>query len=445
MAYETILVYLLVGLPIMAEIGYLFKVLQKVTVIAAVLALITALLLYPGLPTAGTFYVTATTWVFVLMVSSIYLLSSVYSYSYFNRRLSNCAINNYYALINLFVASMLFSLTINNYGLMWGGIEATTVTSALLIMTDKTALSLEVTWRYIIIVSVGLVFAFISVILLYYYFHTLTVSQILATGGGSSELVSVAVAIALVGIGTKIGIFPMHTWLPDAHSEAPAPVSALFSGVLLPTALYVLYMIYQISQPATLFILFATATIIAASVFLAYQKNYKRMFAYSSMENMGIALLGIAIGGYGLIGALIVLFAHSFGKAGAFYSSGNILHAFDTKEISGVSGLFGKMKTTSSALLLSSFAVTGMPPFGTFIGEFLIFSQLFAMHLYLELGIVLFFMMLAFISINYNISRMVFGEGKMAVQEAKGTTMIIPILSALISLLVGVVLILVMA
>ncbi len=443
MIYESLLVYLLIGLPIAAEIGYLFKALHKVTVAVSLLTFLTALLLYFGLPIAGTFYLTATTWVFVLMVSSIYLLSSVYSYSYFNRRLSKDAINNYYALMNLFVASMLFSLAINNYGLMWGGIEATTITSALLIMTDKTPISMEVTWRYIIIVSVGLVFAFISVILLYYYFHTLTVSQILAAGGRSSELVSVAVAIALVGIGTKIGIFPMHTWLPDAHSEAPAPVSALFSGVLLPTALYVLYMIYQISQPTMLFILFAMATIVAASVFLTYQKNYKRMFAYSSMENMGIALLGIAIGGVGLIGAMIVLFAHSFGKAGAFYSSGNILHTFETKEISEVTGLFGNMRTTSSAILLSSFAVTGMPPFGTFIGEFLIFAQLFAMHLYLELGIALLFIMLAFISINYNISRMVFGEGRKTVHETTGTMRIIPIISALISLLVGVALILV--
>ena len=437
--------YLLVGLPLIAEIGYLFRVLHKVTIVAAVLVVVLAVFLHAALPITGIFYLTSITWVFVVLVASVYLLSSVYSYSYFNGRLSMKGLNNYYALVNLFVASMLFGLVINNYGLMWVGIEATTITSALLIMTDKTPISLEVTWRYIIIVSVGLVFAFISVILIYYQFHTLNVSQILSMGGRASELTSVAVAIALVGIGTKIGIFPMHTWLPDAHGEAPAPVSALFSGVLLPTALYVLYMIYQIDPPTMLYVLFAVATIVAASIFLTYQKNYKRMFAYSSMENMGIALLGIAIGGYGLIGALIVLFAHSFGKAGAFYSSGNMLHTFETKEIAGISGLFSNMKTTASALLLSSFAVTGMPPFGTFVGEFLIFAQLFAMHLYLELGIVLFFLMLAFISINYNISKMIFGEGKRGIHEKAGVLKIIPLIAALISLLIGVVLILVMA
>ena len=437
--------YLLVGLPLIAEIGYLFRVLHKVTIVAAVLVVVLAVFLHAALPITGIFYLTSITWVFVVLVASVYLLSSVYSYSYFNGRLSMKGLNNYYALVNLFVASMLFGLVINNYGLMWVGIEATTITSALLIMTDKTPISLEVTWRYIIIVSVGLVFAFISVILIYYQFHTLNVSQILSMGGRASELTSVAVAIALVGIGTKIGIFPMHTWLPDAHGEAPAPVSALFSGVLLPTALYVLYMIYQIDPPTMLYVLFAVATIVAASIFLTYQKNYKRMFAYSSMENIGIALLGIAIGGYGLIGALIVLFAHSFGKAGALYSSGNMLHSFENKEIAGISGLFSNMKTTASALLLSSFAVTGMPPFGTFVGEFLIFAQLFAMHLYLELGIVLFFLMLAFISINYNISKMIFGEGKRGIHEKAGVLKIIPLIAALISLLIGVVLILVMA
>ncbi len=441
----NVLVYLLIVLPLIAEVAYLFKSLPKITILSASLVVALAIYLHTELPIAGTFYLTSITWVFVLMVSSVYLLSSIYSYSYFNHRLSNKALNNYYALVNLFVASMLFGLVINNYGLMWVGIEATTITSALLIMTDKTPVSLEVTWRYIIIVSVGLVFAFISIILIYYHFNTLTVSQILSTGNRNSELVLVAVAIALVGIGTKIGIFPMHTWLPDAHSEAPAPVSALFSGVLLPTALYVLYMIYQIDPPTTLFIIFAIATIVFASIFLSYQKNYKRMFAYSSMENMGMALLGVAIGGYGLIGAIIVLFAHSFGKAGAFYSSGNILHTFETKEMSSINGLFNNMKTTSSALLLSSFAVTGVPPFGVFVGEFLIFAQLFAMHLYVELGIVLFFVMLAFISINYNVSKIVFGEGNESIHEKEGMLKIIPLSAAIISLLIGVVLILVMA
>jgi len=439
-----ILVYLLIAIPVIADIGYFFNVLRKVAILAAGLVLAVTLLLHSALPVAGTFYLTDTTWAFLLMVASIYLLSAVYSYGYFDEGAFDITPDSFYALMNLFVATMIFSLVINNYGLMWAGIEATTVTSALLIMAKKTPTSLEATWRYIIIVSVGLIFAFISVILIYDVFHTLTVSEILSAPGRASELVAVAVAIALVGIGTKVGLFPMNTWLPDAHSEAATPASALFSGVLLPTALYVLYMIYLIDPQETLFVLFALATIVMASVFMTYQKSYKRMFAYSSMENMGVALLGLTIGGIGAIGAIIVLFAHSFGKAGAFYASGNVLHSTGKKDISAVTGLFASMKNTASALLLSSLAVTGAPPFGIFIGEFLIFIRMFALHLYLELAVVLFFLMLAFVSVNANISHMVFGPGGTN-EEVSGVMAYVPLASALISLLIGVVAIVVIA
>lgn len=445
MIATDLIVILLVVLPIIAEIGYIFKSLQKISIVTAILVEILTIILYFELPFEGIFYLTKITWVFVLMIASLYLLSTIYSYKYFNDRLSNIAQNKYYALVNVFISSMFFALVINNYGLMWVGLETTTITSALLIMTDKTHLSLEATWRYIIIVSVGLVFAFLSVILIYYNFNTLSVTEILSMDNRYSKLVSVSIAIALIGIGTKIGIFPMHVWLPDAHGEAPAPISAIFSGVLLPTALYVLYLVYQIAPDGTLFEIFAIATIVFSSVFLTYQRNYKRMFAYSSMENMGIALLGIVIGGYGFMGAMIVLVAHSFGKAGAFYSTGNILHTFETKKMDNITGLFNDMKITSSSLLLSSFAVTGVPPFGTFLGEFLILAQLFTEHLYLELGIVLFFVMLACISVNYYISRMIFGSRKMNIHEMKGSLRIIPLVSASISLLIGVILMVVIA
>lgn len=440
----NIILYLIIVMPILAEAGYLFKRMRESTIISSVLVLILAVLLHNSLPVNGLFYVTDTTWIFVLMVASIYLLSALFSYDYLKERTIRMDINYFYAFMNLFVVSMLFSLIINNYGLMWAGIEATTITSALLIMTEKTPLSVEATWRYIIIVSVGLVFAFLSIILIYYHFQTLTVSQILSTHDRSAKLLAVAVAMALVGLGTKIGIFPMHTWLPDAHSEAPAPVSALFSAVLLPTALYVLYMIYQINPLNTLFILFAVVTIAAASIFMTYQRSYKRMFAYSSIENMGIALLGLSLGGYGVVGALAVLLAHSFGKAGAFYSSGNILHSTGERYISKVSGLFSSMKTTSSALLLSSLAVTGTPPFGTFVGEFLIFIQMLKMHLYLEFAIVIFFLMMAFISINYHVTHMVFGKEN-AAKEAKGILAAVPLISSSISLVIGIILIVVIS
>jgi len=166
------------------------------------------------------------------------------------------------------------------------------------------------------------------------------------------------------------------------------------------------------------------------------------MFAYSSMENMGVALLGLSIGGYGIFGALVVLLAHSFGKAGAFYSSGIVLHSTEERNIPKVTGLFHDMKFTASALLLSSLAVTGAPPFGVFVGEFFIFLQLLKLHLYLEFAVVLFFLMVAFIAVNFNVSKMLFGNENHN-PESKGVLMILPFTSAVISLIIGIVLIVV--
>ncbi len=167
----------------------------------------------------------------------------------------------------------------------------------------------------------------------------------------------------------------MHTWLPDAHSEGPAPVSAMFSGVLLPTALYVLYRIYEIYPMPEIFVWAGTVSVLFAALFLTYQHNYKRMFAYSTMENMNMALIGIGTGTYaGLVGSLVLLLAHSFGKAGAFYSTGEIMKISGTKDINNISG-FMKNKIVSSSLLISSFAVTGTPPYGTFLENFLYFIR----------------------------------------------------------------------
>ncbi len=437
-----IILFIIIALPLLAEVGYLFKSMHTSTITSAILMLALVLILHGSLPIVGIFYVTNITWVFILMVASIYMLSAIFSYDYLRERTIRMNLDYFYALMNLFATTMLFSLMINNYALMWAGIEATTITSALLIMTEQTPISVEATWRYLIIVSVGLVFAFFSIILIYYNFHTLTVSQILSIPGRSSDLAAITVGIGLVGLGTKLGIFPMHTWLPDVHSEAPAPISALFSGVLLPVALYILYLIYQIYPLKTLYMIFAIATIISASIFITYQKNYKRMFAYSSMENMGIALLGLSIGGYGILGALAVLIAHSFGKAGAFYSSGNVLHATGERNISKVTGLSRDMKFTSSAMLLSSLAVTGAPPFGVFVGEFFIFLQMLKLHLYLEFAVVLFFIMVAFISVSFNVTKMLFGYSG-HYSEPNIVLKLLPLTSALISLIIGIVLIVV--
>jgi hydrogenase-4 component F len=407
----TLISILLLLVPGIASIFY-FRNIRMATVAAAALDEILSVLLFWIMPPQGFFFVDRTTDVFIFMITSIYLLSSIYSLRYISdRNATGLKQPTYYLLLNLFAVSMLFSAQINNYGLMWVGIEATTISSALLIMTEKSEESLEATWRYIIIVSAGVTFAFISIILIYYSFGTLTVSTILSAGRTNTLFVRVAVSIALIGFGTKVGVFPVHTWLPDAHSEAPSPVSAMFSGVLLPTALYVLYRIFQIDPITSLFIWFGTISIVAASLFLGYQARYKRMFAYSTMENMNLALIGIAtMNPLGIAGALYLLISHSFSKAGAFYSSGSVLRSTGTKDVANVKGIAKKMPITSAALLMSSLGVSGTPPFGTFFGEILILYSMVLVNAVPEFIIVVIFLVFAFVGINLNVSRMIFGS-----------------------------------
>lgn len=392
------------------------------------------------MPVSGFFYVDNTAWIFLIMVSSVYMLSLVYSRKYFENETIGIGEERFYLLMSLFTTTMLFSLVVNNIGLMWVGIEATTISSALLLMADKNEISAEATWRYIVIVSAGVTFAFISVILIYYSLGTLELSELLSRNITATLTLNVASAIALIGFGTKVGVFPVHTWLPDAHSEAPSPISAMFSGVLLPTALYVLYRIYELDPLRGMYIWAGVISVVAASIFTGYQTRYKRMFAYSTMENMNLALIGMAAGGiYGLGGALVLLLAHSFGKAGAFYSSGTILKGTGKKKIEEVGGVWKSMPTTSGALILSSLAVTGTPPFGTFFGEFLILVELLLLHLYVQFFLVAFFVMAAFISVNYNVTRMVFrGDPGGDVKEDR-TMAVISMFSAVLSLSIGIV------
>ncbi|MEM0155849.1 MAG: hydrogenase 4 subunit F [Thermoplasmataceae archaeon] len=437
MSFGDIFAVLIILIPGAASVLYRSRI-KQASVAAASADLVIAGIMYFERPQVGFFFVQDSTMVFIIMVLSVYLLSTIYSTRYLRGiEIMGISEPSYYFLMNLFTVSMLFSLEVNNYGLMWVGIEATTISSALLLITEKTETSLEATWRYIIIVSAGVTFAFISIILIYYTLGTLSVSSAIVSHVHSSIMV-LAVSLALIGFGTKVGVFPVHTWLPDAHSEAPSPVSAMFSGVLLPTALYVLYRVYEIEPVTQLYVWFAVISIVAASIFMGYQVRYKRMFAYSTMENMNLALLGLAAGGpLGLTGALLLLLSHSFGKAGAFYSSGNILRFTGKKKISEVNGMASSMPYTSASLLMSSLAVTGAPPFGTFFGEFLILADVLSLHMYAPFIIVVIFLVTAFISVNYNVTGMIF-SGKSPKMETDPLMSSLSILSSVLPLLIGI-------
>ncbi len=424
------IIYVLLAAPVMANALYELKI-EYATIAAAIITTVSSILIYPRLPILGEFYVDRLTWYFVISVCAIYLTAALYSKKYFIGTPTKFGLPVYYILLNFFAASMLFTLVTDNLGLMWVGLEATTVSSVLLVLVEGSDAAIEAAWRYVMVVSTGVTFAFISVILVYYSLHTLNIN----TGATRNPVLALAVSIALVGFGTKVGVFPVNTWQPDAHSEAPPPISAMFSGVLLPVALYVLYRVYLLDPLTQVFTWVATLSIVVAAIMMASQTNFKRLFAYSTVENINLALLGFALNQP--LGAVILVIAHAFGKSAAFYSSGLTYKLTDSKNI-GDYGLW-RAKYLPYSLILSSLCVTGAPPLATFVGEFLILSSLLKYSL-TEFTLVVASLGLAFVSTNYHVSRMVFrGAGELKVEDDLMGW--ISTASALIPLILGVLLI----
>ena len=366
----------------------------------------------------GLFYSDGLTRIMAITISSVFFTSVAYSWFYV-RRINEPLIRFrwYYSLLDLFAFTMFLAVTVNDLGIVWIAIEATTVTSAILVALERERTSVEAAWRYTLIVSVGLVASLLSVVFVYYSQGTLLISDLMGSSIRAGLLMPVAVGFALVGYGTKAGIAPMHAWLPDAHSEAPSPVSAMFSGILLPTSIYALVRTFNLLQGLASFgamrnllIGFGVFTALLAAIIMGHQRNYKRMLAYSSMENMGIILIGFALGGIGIVGAAVQIVAHAFAKSSAFYESGNILVAYESKNMAEVQGVAGRLRYSGYLFALSCLAVTGAPPFGVFVGEFMILTMA------LSTGNVALVLLLAavyiygFIGLNRQSVKMVFGQ-----------------------------------
>jgi hydrogenase-4 component F len=326
---------------------------------------------------------------------------------------------------NLFTATMLLAVTTSNLGVMWVAIEATTISSALLIPLHRTAAAVEASWKYLLIGSVGIALAFTGTVLaLVDYSSTggaadlaLHWPSLLAAAGTlHPEVARLAFVFLLVGFGTKAGLAPMHTWLPDAHAEAPAPLSAMMSGVLLAVALYaiarwkaVIDLAAGTSFTDTLLIVVAVLTIAVGSLSLFAQRDYKRLLAFSSIEHMGLACFGLALGPAGIFAALLHLAMHAAGKSAAFLLSGRVLARFDSHEIAGAAGLLAAMPATGGLLAAAAIALAGLPPFGLFLSEVLLVRAGWMAGHTVVTGIVLALLLVAFGSLAYHLHRLLFG------------------------------------
>lgn len=330
--------------------------------------------------------------VFVFLVCVIGFAANWFSIAYIRHdaeegRLEPGRVKAYYAAVQLFVWAMLLAALSNNVVLMWAAIEATTVIGAVLvgIYRDEKP-SLEAAWKYLVICVAGVAFALLGVALVYS-----NAAAVLPDAAGASfwtELVGaageldpfvmqLAFVFIVVGFGTKAGLFPLHTWLPDAHSEAPAPVSALLSGVLLKCAVLAIMRFYVVvvqssgaSFPSAVLLVMGAITVCFAAVAVYVQDDLKRKLAYSSCENIGLIVLCLGFGGpVGVAAALLHCVFHGLTKSLMFCLSGNVMMAYGTRDLRRISGVASVMPETGVLLGAGLLALSGMPPFAMFLSE----------------------------------------------------------------------------
>jgi hydrogenase-4 component F len=318
-----------------------------------------------------------------------------------------------------FAFTMLLAVTIQNVALMWVAVEATTIMSAMIIPLTRTKGSVEASWKYLLICSVGIALAFTGTVLGYFDFVTTAGDvpgalnwTVLREAAPSlhPELLQLAFAFILVGYGTKAGLAPMHTWLPDAHSEAPSPVSAMMSGVLLAVAMYAIARWKAVVDAAVapaftngLMIGFGLASLGVGAFSLVIQRHFKRMLAYSSVEHMGLVAVALALGPLGAFAAWLHVVNHAIAKSAAFLLAGRVLQRYDTTEIDRVSGL-------AVFFAAGILALVGLPPFGLFLSEFLIVrAAILDGRLWLTAAVLL-LLLVAFVSLLRHLNRMLYGD-----------------------------------
>src|SRR5438046_5423423 len=305
------------------------------------------------------------------------------------------ASGRFYPLFHLFVFTMLLAVTTDDVGLMWVAIEGTTLASVFLVNFEGTRASVEAAYKYLLICSVGIAIAFVGTVLVYYAEAVrgqglaehvpqgLRWTALLALAPAlSPRVLQLAFVFLVVGYGTKAGLAPMHTWLPDAHSEAPAPVSALMSGVLLSVGAYAILRFKPIVDAAAgpgfarrVLIALGLLSLAVAAAFLWNPGNYKRMLADSSVEHIGLVGRGLGFGGaLGVSGALLHVANHGLAKSVVFLLAGRIRAAYGTVDLAGVRGLLRALPITGRAFLVAVLALMGLPPFGLFTSEVMIFA-----------------------------------------------------------------------
>ena len=334
--------------------------------------------------------------IFLALVGGVGFLTGLYSIGYMNHEVRSGEIDtktlcDYYGFFSLFLSTMVLVVIANNVVLMWVAVEATTIGSTFLVGLYGQRTSLEAAWKYIIICSVGVAFGLYGTVLIFSNASNIIADPEHATSWTvlvqhaqqlDPTLTTIAFVFVLIGFGTKAGLFPMHTWLPDAYAEAPSPVSALLSAALSNCAFLIIIRYYIIVSktlgpdlPQAMLLAFGIMSIACAALFIIVQRDIKRLLAYSSVENIGIVALAFGIGGpLGILAGLLHALNNSLAKALAFCASGNIMLKYGTSDMGAVKGVMNVMPATAVFFGAGMLALGGLPPFNVFVSEFLVIS-----------------------------------------------------------------------
>jgi hydrogenase-4 component F len=366
--------------------------------------------------------------ILMLIISCVGFFTAIYSIQSLreetNQKILGLArVRQYFSLLNIFLLAMFFAIMASNPIIVWISIEATTLSTAFLISFYDKPDSMEAAWKYLIINSVGLLIGFFGTLLYLTAVKSMEGGafiswQMLMDNAAHMDpmVAKIAFIFVLVGYGTKVGLAPMHTWLPDAHSKAPAPISALLSGVLLNVALIAVLRFKAITDLAIgnlfsqkILIVFGLISIIIAVLIIFAQKNYKRLLAYSSIENMGLMAVGFGFGGVAASAAILHMIYHSLVKSALFLSAGNILLKYGSTKIAKVRGVLSALPVTGVLFFVGFFAIVGTPPFGMFMTKMLILSEGIKINPFVS-GAILLLTAILFVGFFRHVVSLLFGE-----------------------------------
>jgi hydrogenase-4 component F len=421
-----------------------YRLSARVNVLSAFLTFLAALSLFVWKPETGPYVlVDDLNIVFIVLNTFVAFTTSLFSASYIAHeletgRLTPAQLRFYHAMYQLLLFAMNLALVANNIGLMWVAIEMATLTTVLMVGIYRTPEAIEAAWKYFILGSVGIALALFGTILVYMAARpvvgegldgmvwTVLIAHVAAFDPAQLNL---AFAFLMLGYGTKVGLAPLHAWLPDAHAEGPTPISAVLSGLLLNVALYAVLRFKLLLDanpgaiaPGPLMAILGLVSLVFAAFMLYRRRDIKRMFAYSSIEHMGIIAFAFGIGGpLANFAGLLHMTMHSLTKSAIFFTVGHISQVKDTQKIADIRGLTVTHPTLGWALVIGVFAIAGLPPLGMFMSEFLVVSSTFARAPWLAIPLAG-GLLVAFGALLLRVHGMAFGEPTGSTAPVKAST-----------------------